>query len=115
MNSPEEDRLKTLFANLREEDQSNAPSFGKTVAHASVYSRRRFFLPIALAAVPVLAIAAFLALRTRSAGDAVPRELTTWSSPTAFLMETPGQQFLNQTPRLGVPLPALPPTEEAPK
>ena len=115
MNSPEEHRLKTLFANLREEDQSDAPSFGRTIAVVAASSRRRFSLPIALAAVPVLAILVFLALRTGRSTDAVPRELTAWSSPTAFLLETPGQQFLNQTPRLGVPLPALPPTQEAPK
>ena len=101
MNSPEDNRLKTHFANLREEDQSAAPPFDRTAAAATVLSRRSSFLRIALAAIPVLAIAVMLAVRPHRSTNAVPRELAAWSSPTAFLLETPGKQLLNQTPRLG--------------
>jgi len=101
MSLPEDSDLRTHFANLREEDRSAAPPFGWT---AAAVSRRRSSLRIALAAMPVLAIAVLLAVRTHQPPDAVPRQLAAWSSPTAFLLETPGKQLLNQTPRLGEPL-----------
>jgi hypothetical protein len=73
---------------------------------------------MALAAIPVLviAIAVVLAVRTHRSTDAVPRELTAWSSPTAFLLETPGNQLLNQTPRFGERLIQAPPAaQDGPK
>ena len=101
MNEPDDDRLRTHFANLREEDRSAAPPFGRTVAGAAAVSRRAWPWRIALATLPVVAIAVMLTVRTRRTTEAVPRDLAAWSSPTAFLLETPGQQFVNQTPRLG--------------
>jgi len=82
----------------------------------SAFSRRRSFVRIAFAAMPILVIAVLLAVRTHRSNDAVPRQLAAWSSPTAFLLETPGKQFLNQTPRLGEPLiHILPATQDRPK
>ena len=104
MSSQEDNRLRTHFANLREEDQSTAPPFDRTAAAAPAFSRRGSFVRIAFAAMPVLAIAVMLAVRTHRSTDAVARKLAVWSSPTAFLLETPGKQLLNQTPRLGEPL-----------
>lgn len=104
MSLPEDYDLKSHFANLREEDRRAAPPFGRTAAAAVASSRRRPFLRIALAAMPVLAIAVMLAVRTHRSTDAAPRELAAWSSPTAFLLETPGKQFLNRTPKFGEPL-----------
>lgn len=116
MNSPEDGRLRTRFANLREEDRSAAPPFGRAAAPAAAFSRRGWSLRMALAAIPVLAIAVALAVRTHRSTDAVPRELAAWSSPTAFLLETPGKQLLNQTPRLGERLiQALPAAQDGPK
>jgi hypothetical protein len=113
MSLPEDSDLRTHFANLREEDRSTAPPFGPT---AVAVSPSRSLLRIALAAVPVLAIAVMLAVRTHRSTDAVPRELATWSSPTAFLLETPGKQLLNQTPTLGESLiRALPSAQDRPK
>ena len=113
--SSEDSRLRTHFANLREEDRRAAPPFGRTAA-AAAFSHRRSSLRIALAAMPVLAIAVMLAVRTHRSTDAVPRELAAWSSPTAFLLETPGKQLLNQTPRFGEPLiHALPAAQDGPK
>ena len=116
MSSPEDSRLTTQFANLREEDRSAAPPFGRTAASAAAFSRRGSPFRIAMAALPVLAIAVLLAVRTHRATDVFPRELSAWSSPTAFLLETPGKQLLNQTPRLGVPLiHTLPAAQDGPK
>jgi len=115
MNLPEDRDLRTHFANLREEDRNAAPPFGRTAA-ATASSRRRSFLRIAFAAVPVVVIAVMLAVRPHRPTDAVPRKLAAWSSPTAFLLETPGKQLLNQTPRLGEPLiHALPAAQDGPK
>ena len=116
MSSPEDSRLRTHFANLREEDRSAAPPFGRTAASAAAFSRRGSSLRIALAAILILAIAVMLAVRTHRSTDAVSRELAAWSSPTAFLLETPGKQLLNRTPRLGEPLiHALPAAQDGPK
>jgi hypothetical protein len=116
MSLPEDSDLKAHFANLREEDREAVPPFGRTAAAVTFVPRRRYSLRIALAALPVLAIAVMLAVRTHRSTDAVPRELAAWSSPTAFLLETPGKQLLNQTPRLGEPLiHALPAAQDGPK
>ena len=116
MNLQEDSDLRTHFANLREEDQSTAPPFGRTAGSAPAFSRRRSSLRIALAVMPVLAIAVLLSVRAHRSTDAVPRQLSAWSSPTAFLLETPGKQLLNQTPRLGEPLlHALPAAQDGPK
>jgi len=116
MSSSEDRDLRTHFANLREEDRSAAPPFGRTAAAAAAFSRRGSFLRIAVAAMPVLALAVMLAVRIQRSTDAVPRELAAWSSPTAFLLETPGRQLLHQTPRLGEPLiRALPAAQDGPK
>ena len=115
MRSPDDDRLRTRFAKLREEDRSAAPPFGRTAA-AAAFSRHGSFLRIALAAMPVVVIAVMLAVRPHRPTDAVPRKLAAWSSPTAFLLETPGKQLLNRTPRLGEPLiHALPAAQDGPK
>ena len=113
MSLPEDSDLRTHFANLREEDRSATPPFG---AIAGAVSPSRSLLRIALAAIPVLAIAVLLSVRTHRSTDAVPRQLAAWSSPTAFLLETPGKQLLKQTPRLGEPLlHAQPAAQNGPK
>ncbi len=104
MISPEDSRLRTRFETLREEDRRAAPPFGRTAAAAASLSRRGHSLRIALAAMPILALAVMLAVRTHRSTEAVPSELAVWSSPTAFLLETPGTQLLNQTPKFGHPL-----------
>jgi hypothetical protein len=104
MNSPEDDLLRAHFAELREQDRSAAPSFGKTASAVAALPRRNTFLRVAFAAIPLLAIAVMVAVRTHSSSTAVPRQLAEWSSPTSFLLETPGRQLLNQIPRLGEPL-----------
>jgi hypothetical protein len=116
MSSPEDSRLRTHFANLRKEDRSATPPFVRTAAASAAFSRGGFSLRIALVTIPVLSIAVMLALRVHRVTEAVPRELAVWSSPTAFLLETPGKQVLNQTPRLGEPLIRdLPAAQDGPK
>jgi hypothetical protein len=115
MSLPEDSNLKTHFAKLREADRSAAPPFGRMAAAAADVPRRGYSWRIALATMPVLAIAVLLSVRSHRSTEAAPRELAAWSSPTAFLLETPGKQLLNQTPRLGEPLQALPAAQYGPK
>ncbi len=115
MISQEDSRLRKQFANLREEDQSTAPPFGRLAAAAPAFWRHTSFVRIALATMPLLALAVTLAVRPHHSTDATPRPLAAWSSPTAFLLETPDKQFLNQTPRLGEPLLHALPAQDAPK
>lgn len=104
MSLPEDSDLRAQFANLREEDGSAAPPFERIANAKAASPRRRYSVQIAVAAIPILAVAAMLSLRTHRSTNAVPRDITAWSSPTAFLLETPGKQILTQTPRLGAPL-----------
>jgi len=116
MSLPEDSDLRAHFADLREEDRSAAPPFGFAAAAEAAFSRRRSSLRIALAALPVLAIVVTLAVRTHRSTGAATRALAAWSSPTAFLLETPGKQLLNQTPKLGEPLiHTLPVAQDRPK
>ena len=116
MNSSEDSRLRTHFTNLREEDRSATPPFGRITAAVPFVPRRRYSLRIALATLPVVVIAVMLTVRTHRSTDPIPRDLAAWSSPTAFLLETPGKQLLNQTPRLGEPLiHTLPAAQDGPK
>jgi len=107
MNLPEDDHLRAHFANLREEDSNAAPPFARTASGGAAFPRRGSAW-IAVAALPAFGIAVMLAVRTHRATEAVRPELMVWSSPTAFLLETPGKQFLNQTPSLGEPLMYVP-------
>lgn len=110
MNTPEDASLKRDFENLRENDRRTAPDFlstvsaarGRTVAAGPPRSRNRIFIAGAL----LFAAAAGTMLVIRPHGSTAPtvREtgsLFAWSSPTAFLLETPGKQFWSETPRLG--------------
>jgi|SRR5579864_904808 len=104
MSLPEDSDLRTQFANLREEDRNAAPPFQRTASARATSSSRGHSWRIALAAIPVLAIAVLFSLRSHRSTDAVPRDIAAWSSPTAFLLDTPGKQILTQTPKLGAPL-----------
>jgi hypothetical protein len=103
MSSPEDSRLRTQFANLREEDGSVVPPFERIANAKPASPRRRYSVQIAVAAIPVLAVVVMFSLRSHRSTDPVSRDITAWSSPTAFLLETPGKQILTQTPKLGAP------------
>ncbi len=103
MSLPEDSDLRTQFGRLREEDRSAAPPFQRTATTKAASSPHGHSWRIAIAAIPVLAVAVLFSLRSHRSTDAVPRDITAWSSPTAFLLETPGKQILTHTPKLGVP------------
>src|SRR5215469_4558115 len=99
MNAPDDARLESDFKSLREEDGRTAPDFLDTFASAAARHRRRsrlwFFVAVA-------ATAAVIAILIARPGAPRPREkgsLLTWSSPTAFLLETPGTKLWKEVPR----------------
>ncbi len=97
--------LRDAFARLRESEMRSAPRF-------AVHEKRRRRL------VPRLAIAALLLVLTL-AGAYVARRtqqrpvppanvtLSTWRAPTDFLLQTPGSELLDSTPRLESQAPVI--------
>lgn len=107
MNKPDDARLKEHFEKLRDEDRRTAPDFLNTISvsrlRTSAAPRWRYRIPFAAALL--LGAAAWIAVsRTYPSTPPPSREaLISWSSPTAFLLETPGKQFFREPPPLGVP------------
>jgi len=106
MNTPDDERLKQHFENMRDADRRAAPDFLDTISAA----RFRTLSPgwhrlIAFAAALLLGVAASIMVSRLHRSTAPPSvtALISWSSPTAFLMETPGKQFWKETPPLGAP------------
>lgn len=110
MSVPEDDRLKRDFERLREDDQCKTPDFLNTVSaarrRAVVAGRRRSRNRIFMAGMLLLAVIAGTMEISRSHRSTAPpvrepESLLSWSSPTDFLLETPGKRFWSGAPRLG--------------
>jgi len=119
MNSPEESRLREYFGNLRDADQPDAPPFSGTIASAERRKPAAIQIvrnPWAIAAVAtVLCGGTFSMLRLRTTAQpplTEPLAISAWTSPTAFLLDTPGRKFLGETPSIGVPKLLLTPAEK---
>jgi len=110
MNVPEDARLKRDFEDLRDDDQRMTPDFPNTVSaarrRAVAVGRRRSRNRIFMAGTLLLAVVAGTMEISRSHRSTAPpvrgsESLLNWSSPTAFLLETPGRRFWSEAPRLG--------------
>lgn len=97
--------LRERFGALREEDERIAPDFGRVSSQPpSVRSPRRRAL--VWSGVAALVALAFLLWRPDAGEGPAPRaviepSITTWRSPTDFLLETPGRQLLRASPAVG--------------
>ena len=105
-----EDEIKSTFAEWRKADRGATPPFepmyaaaqARATARASTAPRRRAVLA---AAALVVAAAGWLSLEMR-APHPVPRlargtptvALSEWRSPTAFLLQGPGDMLVNTVP-----------------
>lgn len=94
--------LRDLFAALRRDSEAAAPSFQATqeAARARRLPHRPGWLIPAVAAA-VLLVGAVVILRPRAPRQplvslAVPR----WQSPTDFLLQVPGAEYLTTVPKL---------------
>ncbi|MBI1748342.1 MAG: hypothetical protein HYR55_17435 [Acidobacteria bacterium] len=116
----EEKELKELFQQQRWEDERAAPRFAKVWAAAvSRHKRRqrpRRLLPIAAAALIVLTISGAVAIFFKPSANrldppalsSAAASITTWQSPTDFLLHSPGEPLLITVPRLGESLLEIP-------
>src|SRR5437016_5591478 len=106
MNTPDDARLKRDFESLREDDLRAASDFLDTLSasrsRAVAVGRRRSRNQIFIAGTLLFAtVALMMVVRTLQRPIAQPASLSNWSSPTAFLLETPGKQLWSEIPRLG--------------
>jgi predicted membrane-bound mannosyltransferase len=99
--------LQSRFDELRSRDERAAAPFDAVLARPRARVRRRGTFVAVLAAAAVIVIA--ICLRFFTPVASVP-SIVSWESPTAMLLETPGQELLRSTPTVrssllsGVPL-----------
>lgn len=99
--------LREAFARLRREDSATVPAFRTLIEAARDHRgpRARTVLAPALAvAVVVAGVLAIVAHERRSPTPPAPAiASSTWVEPTAFLLRTPGSEFLSAVPALPAP------------
>jgi hypothetical protein len=109
----DDDMLRAAFAELRSEDGRVAPDFDRVIAKATRRDRESRsvawpLLRFAAAAVVIVALGtAYRAAVERGPRLTVPRQvlaLSTWRPATDVLLETPFNDFLRHTPKLGASL-----------
>ncbi|HEV8356582.1 MAG TPA: hypothetical protein VGQ17_07405 [Gemmatimonadales bacterium] len=98
--------LRDLFQAARRAEGEAAPPFARVLAGRSVSTPRRRWLKWTLAATAALAGIVLIAKVVRPpSGPAqaleIARELSSWRSPTEFLLRVPGAELLGNPPRLG--------------
>ena len=92
--------LKRRFESLHESDRRAVPGFATIVSATPAQLQFRALRP-AVALLLIMLLAALSIKEWRVSREPARISLLTWSSPTAFLLETPGKQFRNNTPPLG--------------
>lgn len=96
--------LRDRFAALRQEEEAQAPMFALPSPRALGRRWTPGLMPIAECALAIAAaifVLRFVALEPRRPSAPVA-SLTEWRAPTDFLLETPGREFLNTVPAIGV-------------
>ncbi len=104
MNGDDRD-LRDAFIRLREAEGKTIPPF--QVAH--VRRPRPARLAFAFMALLVILAGAFIARRAQEQKRVPPPNVTlsTWRAPTDFLLQTPGRELLDSTPRLQPQTPVI--------
>jgi hypothetical protein len=91
--------LRARFDELRAADEQSAPGFGAVLARARFAApdrtqrRRRWRLGAALSIAAAIVLAVGIS-RTARRRNFVAQPLSTWRSPTASLLRTPGSELL---------------------
>ncbi len=104
----EEERVKTLFQQLREEDERHAPSFAHGWSEALSRwdtPRRRWALwRLATGAAALMLLGAgwwlFVREPTKEQAQIEMIVISQWRSPTESLLRIPGEQLFKRVPRL---------------
>jgi hypothetical protein len=106
----EREEIVEWFRQLRQTEEGDAPPFDEVweVARsrtARSRSRRLYYrLGTAAALFALLTVAALWWQNRRQTHDVTVVQMASisqWKSPTAFLIETPGQKLLKTVPRIG--------------
>ena len=102
-----EDRdLADRFARLRRDERTAAPAFADVTTRRVPERIRRGPLAIGLAAAVVAAIAIGLVASRDGTGGAplvIDLRATSWTAPTDFLLDTPGNWMLRDLPKIAAP------------
>ena len=106
-----DERIRRLFRELREQDERDAPSFARTWSAARSRQRQDTQSPwalafhVAMAMFIVIGVSAALVLRSNGKPDESALQaaagISTWQSPTDFLLSTPGSQYIQSVPSIG--------------
>ena len=99
VNDNDDRDLRGRFASLKSSDVAYAPAFAGILRRAARPGKpawRRY-----VAALAVLIVAALVVARFESRKSSEPETLITeWTSPTDFLLETPGHEVLEGVPEI---------------
>ena len=118
MNSQDEDRdLRAAFASQRGEEEKQVTEFYPLLEAARVerIRQRSALTPVALAAASLVALvlavgqALQLSMPSTPPGREPAGSLAEWIAPTAFLLRTPGHDFLSTPPAFARAVPILNP------
>jgi len=107
MTDENEERLRSAFGRLREEDEAKVPRFQSLIAGArsnapSVAIWRRPSVLVLAAAAVILVIAIGLMDRKHPAPYPIDLASTQWRGPTDFLLTVTMDPGLTTVPRFGV-------------
>lgn len=107
MNRNDDNEIKKIFQQMKEDDLRVTPPFVKSLEMASSKiekeSRRRSFLKITATCALLIAvgISGFFLWHERTTKHGKYESISHWRPPTEFLLKTPGQELLKTVPKLG--------------
>jgi hypothetical protein len=104
VNDMSDDDLRARFAELRNDDHARAPDFGAVLTRAELRARTTAYPRIVrvawIAAAAGIVFSAGILFQQSRGRDLVPpgsgqaATISTWTSPTADLLRTPGSELL---------------------
>ena len=119
MNSQDEDHgLREAFALQRREEEKQVTKFHRLLTLARTLSQgrgRTSLVPVILAASVLVALGLVIGQVLQHSEPVAPpgtgptAYLAGWTEPTAFLLRTPGYDFVSTLPAFGRAVPALDP------
>ena len=95
MLSPDDLMLRNAFRELRREETSCAPMWGRATARPPI----RHFQALAAAFLVVVVMTTFAVLLRPA--PTIDASLTNWTAPTDFLLQTPQADLLHNVPPFG--------------
>lgn len=107
----EDEKIRQLFRELRQEDEQLAPPFSRHWEASRAGTRASFFsltaAATATAALILLSVISLILLKPSLQPPAPPSpwestsSILQWQAPTAFLLKTPGEELVRTVPEIG--------------